>query len=953
MSLGLWSVIDIETTGINPATDEIIDLGFLQFEGTKLVRKFSSLSRPQNPVSPYISKLTGITNDLLKLAPLWDKVEIDLVSLESHALIAHNARFEESYLKRYFDKLPTHFPRESFQDSMFYLALLQPEAEALNLEYFITKLGIAQREEHRGLSDSVDLLKVMLTLTKLTYGETEKRMKLKEIMMSFSAEDFWFRNFFLLSQDELHDIAFQIDFDLDGVIKNYLEKKRELATATPKGGGFSLDFSGTNIQKILRDEERIQKVLPYYRYRQAQEALSLRVGQSFKNKIHSLIQAPTGTGKTMGYLLPSLLFALKENETCLVATGTKTLQDQALAKDIPQMKNLLGLGDETKVVRLVGSNNHLCELIFRENDDNNLSLLDSFEVTFTKAYFEMLFFYNQHHAYQDKLTREQIPYVLKKIIPTIADKENELAVDYRACVGSSCPMLDQCSYMQGLREAKESKLIIGNHALMLNWPRSINKPQYIVVDEAHRLEGEATKAYAIEIGNVNLENFGKFMTQGMGALNYLLQSDENDPHSGDKMDQNRERTHSALKILSDHIDPLQNLIEAFFKKLPNYTPVYSNELPFPKKEELKDSLSTTIYHSLESIFFVFSDLYTLFLPYMSRWDHKDFKNNSKKLQAWAVFESSFGNLEKLTNGLKHCLETPSEWSTIMKYSEADGYVIESSPIDVGKMIYEELLTPSSSVVFTSATLGNATGDSGIQNIEWMTGYTYLSNEKRFKQGLFLDAVYDYKNKSKVYLSSDTRKISDPLFVPDLLDKIKPIINDLGGRTLLLFSSRQRFERAVEIILKDFEGKIPIFVQGLGKNVIEDFKKEESAILIGMESFGEGIDIPGEKLQFIVVDKIPDVRQDLVIQKRRDFFEQKFGNEFHDYFLAHRTRSLHQKFGRLLRSENDHGVILVVDNRIKTWKGATLRAFQKLMEPYEINNLPINEACGQIRNYFQS
>jgi ATP-dependent DNA helicase DinG len=259
---------------------------------------------------------------------------------------------------------------------------------------------------------------------------------------------------------------------------------------------------------------------------------------------------------------------------------------------------------------------------------------------------------------------------------------------------------------------------------------------------------------------------------------------------------------------------------------------------------------------------------------------------------------------------------------------------------------------SSSVVFTSATLGNASGDSGVQGVEWMTGYSYLAPEKRFRTGLFLDAVFDYKNNSKVYLCSDTRNISDPEFVPDILKKINPLITRLGGRSLLLFSSRIRFDLAVEIMLKEFEGKIPVFVQGLGKNVIEEFKREESAILIGMESFGEGIDIPGEKLQFIVVDKIPDVRQDLVIQKRREFFEFKFGNEFNDYFLAHRTRSLHQKFGRLLRSENDHGAILLIDNRVKRWKGGTLRTFQKLMEPYQIIALNLSEACEEIARYFK-
>ena len=102
MGLGLWSVIDIETTGVNPGTDEIIDLGFYQFEDTKLVRTYSSLVRCENPVSSFITKLTGISNELIKRAPMWAQVEPDLLLLEGHSLLAHNSNFEESFLKRYF-----------------------------------------------------------------------------------------------------------------------------------------------------------------------------------------------------------------------------------------------------------------------------------------------------------------------------------------------------------------------------------------------------------------------------------------------------------------------------------------------------------------------------------------------------------------------------------------------------------------------------------------------------------------------------------------------------------------------------------------------------------------------------------------------------------------------------------------------------------------------------------
>lgn len=950
MSLGLWAVIDIETTGISPATDEIIDLGYLQFEGTKLINTYSSLVRAEHPVSSFITKLTGLTNEQIKKAPMWAQVEPDLLSLESHALLAHNANFEESFLKRYFDRLPSGSPRESYQDSLYYLALLFPESSTLNLEHFINLLGIAEKEEHRGLADSRDLLKTILLATYLTHKDKELRMKLFEVFSSFPSE-FWYKKFFSLSEEDLKIISEQIDFPLDEYADRYIEKNRKKEFEPGINLGFSVDFSGQNIQSILKDETKINKILPYYKYRGAQEALSLRVGQAFKNKIHALIQAPTGTGKTMGYLLPAFLFSLTEKETCLVATGTKTLQDQALAKDVPQMKRLLNLGPEAKVVKLIGSNNHLCELLFREQTEEELFITPFAEI-FTKGYFEMLFFYNSRVDYDKKLTREQIPYILKKLTPELSEKEASLAVDYRACAGQNCPLHKQCSYVQGVKEASTAKVIVGNHALMLNWPRSIPRPGYIIVDEAHRLEHEATSAYTIEVSHYHLESFLKNFNQGMGALIYLLSNMEDEFQVADTILKIREETQFNLKMMRDHFDSMPTVIESFFKKLPNYSPAYSNELPFPKKSELKDTLAAAIFNHAESLNFILTNLYQLYMPYISRWENREFKNEPQKLKAWAVFETNFGTLEKLTSGFKHFLENSTEWSTVIRFSENDGFAIESSPIDVGRRIHDELLMMSSSVVFTSATLGNASGDSGVQGVEWMTGYTYLPTDKRFKSGLFLDAVYDYKNNSKVFLCPDTRNISDPLFVPDLLKEVNPVITKLGGRTLILFSSRLRFEIAVDLMLKEFEGKIPVFVQGLGKNVVEEFKQADSAILIGMESFGEGIDIPGEKLQFIIVDKIPDVRQDLVIQKRRDFFEFKFGNEFNDYFLAHRTRSLHQKFGRLLRSENDHGAILLVDNRVKKWKGHTLRTFQKLMEPYQIVSLPLKEACSAITEYFK-
>jgi len=951
MSLGKWAVIDIETTGINPGTDEIIDLGFLQFEGTKLVKKYSSLVRPQHEISQYISKLTGITQEMLKKAPLWSQVENDLLELEGHSLIAHNARFEQSFLEKFFDKVRMALtPQESFQDSLLFLALLFPQSAQLNLESFLVDMGLAEKEQHRGFEDSLDLLKVMLLGCYFLQTDRELKFKLREVFQRFQS-DFWFKHFVELSQSELLVIAEQIDFDLEGACKKLAQIKTNHEAETSFQSRFRHEFSKANLESILRSEKEIQELLPRYKYRDSQEQLAVKVGQAFKNKIHALIQAPTGTGKTMGYLIPSMLFSLSEKEPCLIATGTKTLQDQAINKDVPQTLDLLHLRDKIKVVKLIGSNNHLCELLFRENFQED-GLLYNFEEVFVNSFFDLLFFHNSKAPQERKITREQLPFVLKKIIPLFQEKERELAVDYRACVGPTCPLIQNCSYIQGLKEAKEAQIIIGNHALMLNWPRSLPRPSHIVVDEAHKIEQEATAAFTVEVTHQTIESLIKNLPQGMGALIYLISSMEEEFQAEDKVADIREKTQFNLRMLRDHIDALPTLIESLFKKLPHFSPAYSNELPFPREQEAKDELTVIIRNHLSSAEFILESLYQIYLPYMSRWETKDFKGEVQKLKAFAVFEMNFSSLEKHALAFKHFLSEAQDWATVMKFSEQDGYSLESSPIDVGKKVFDELLLPSSSVVFTSATLANSQGDTGVRGVEWMTGYSFLPAEKRFKSGLFLDAVYDYKNKSKVFLCSDTKPLSDPKFVESTLDQVCPIIDHLGGRTLLLFSSRLRFEQAVDYLLRKYEGKLPVFVQGLGKNVVELFKKEASAILIGMESFGEGIDIPGEKLQFIFIDKIPDVRQDIVIQKRRDFYEAKFGNEFTDYFLAQRTRSLQQKLGRLLRTETDHGAILIVDCRTKKWKGITIKTFQKLMEPYDIQLTNLSEASQRIIDYFQ-
>ena len=953
MSLGKWAVIDIETTGINPMDDDIIDLGYWQFDGTKLERKFTSLVRSDKVISPFIQKLTGITPKMVARAPLWDQVEVDLLELEKHALIAHNAAFEEKFLKRYFDRVDKSSERESFQDSILYLGLLFPGAGQLNLESFIQRFGIAEREEHRGEADARDLLKVLVAATALTWKRRGWRLKLSEVFGEFS-DEFWFKRFFFLSWEELMDLAEACALDVGAALEAFAQSEARPVVVTPEaqGPGVPRQFTGEVIRTFLADEEARKAQVPGYRARQSQIDMALRVGQAFKNRIHALIQAPTGTGKTLGYLLPATLFSLTERQQVLVATGTKTLQDQVMTKDVPQLRQMLQLPEsDFKITRLVGSNNHLCELLFRDDkEQGNLLENTGFGAQYARAYFDLLFHHNADAAYDDKFTREHVPFILKKLIPELGERDGELAVDYRACVGSQCPFVLSCSYVQGLREAKEAQLIVGNHAMLMAWPRSFPRPTHIVVDEAHKIEGEATRAFTVEMSDQTVESLLKLQPQGIGALLYLLSTLPEGQIREADFAHLREQGQFALRMARDHVAPLLQVLEALFKKSPNYHPVHLNELPFPSRERANDALLVQLLNHLESLSQIWSDLYALLLPHFERWDKKEFDEDKNKMKAWAIFESYWGQLEKHTQALVHFLKPPQLWVTALKFSEEAGWVIESAPIDVGSVLHKGLLETAEAVVYTSATLANDKGDAGTLGVEWMTGYAYLPQEKRFKSGLYLPPTFDYANRAKVFLVNDTRAIGDMQFVPEFLAPLIPVVKDLGGRTLFLFSARVRFELAVDLLLREFEGRLPVFVQGMGKNVVEEFKKAPAGILIGMESFGEGIDVPGEQLQLIVIDKIPDVRRELVIDRRREWYDSSFGNEFQDYFLANRARSLHQKCGRLLRREDDFGAVIIADQRIKKWKGNTLKQFAKLMEPYRVEVTGLKEASAAVRAF---
>ena len=945
-----WAVIDIETTGIHPGIDEIIDVGFVQFEGTKLVKSYHSLVACSTQVSKFIQKLTGITNEMLQKAPEPEVVSGHLSQLKGCQLIAHNADFEQSFLQ---DFMGGAFPSQSYQDSLLYLALLFPGKDTLNLEHFIRKNGIAQKETHRGFEDAVDLLKVLLVTTLNVKKNKAYYLKFKNLLQYYGLDHYWYYHFLNLSDREIEEIGEQIHFS---PYRHCCEQQKKKSTTDTKQDTHSSpsvrrEFSRKGIEEIY-NSKAINNHLPQYHRRDSQRELSFKVGQSFKNHVHAIIQAPTGIGKTLGYLIPSALFTLETKKQVLISTGTKVLQKQIVSTEITRVRNILGLQkNEWHTINLVGSKNHLCELLFREMDDRPpLLSTRTFEESFTDLYFDLVFLHNAQASYEDKIIRTDLPYVLKKKIPFFRKKSESIAVDFRSCSNHKCPLKDNCSYMTGLREAKKADLIVGNHALMFSWPQGSFKPEHIVVDEAHKMEEEATKAYVFEWGQSSaealLQNL-KHLTPLTPLFQLLVLKEENRGQNRSLIDSIKRQAEETFKALHHYCTPLKELVESYFKERQNtYSDIFWNELPMVEKRGNPDSLEDVLYNHFEAIKNLIAEFSQLLRPYVLQF--QDQETSTEEAGMITHFETFVDSLEDMQTALEFSLEKQEGYSRAIRYHQQDGHLLYSAPVDIGKVIHTHLLSDAQSVIFTSATLGHPQGDT--TNVEWATGHTYLKPEKRFQKATFLPPIFDYKNKARIYLCHDVPSLYDARFVSSTLTKVLPLIQAMGGRGLLLFSARTRFEQAREFLLNELWGKMPVFIQGMGEQVIEEFKQAGTGILLGMESFSEGIDLPGDVLRFLFIDKIPDMRKSLVSTKRQQFYGDQFGNAFVDYYLSHRARSLHQKLGRLLRSQSDSGGAIVVDSRISRWRASTVDTFLHMMNPYVIKRSSLDHACVDLEKF---
>ena len=887
--------LDLETTGLDSARDTIIEIGAVKFAGDEIIDSFQTFVNPGRTIPEFVQRLTGISPNQVRRAPFFNSIASELESfLGPYPIIGHNISFDLRFLESH--GLPLKNPN---YDTWDLASMFLPGSNEYSLSYLSQSLGINHNDAHRALADAQATRGVFLTLVKKAAGmdpnliSSINNQALKSGWSISTLLDGLLKD----NQNGMSATPGMARFDLENLSSRLFHKEK---ARTPSN---LYNITERQIETLLGPDGPFTQTFSGFENRPEQVQMLQATTQAIYNSSNLIVEGGTGVGKSMAYLLPAVLFAASTGNRVVISTNTINLQEQLLNKDIPILAKVLesaGLINKGMIqaAPLKGRSNYLCLRRWDYLSKSDTTSIDEARLLGKTSV------WLQETSSGD---RSEI-----NLGPRDVFAWNKISAGEKTW----CPGLkdgETCFLRSAREKAEQAHIIVVNHALLLSdlahGGTLIPDYKYLIVDEAHHLEDEATRQFGFQVGHEQLIEETDQLNRLTNQIQLSLATSDNQA-SGTRIQGELalSEIQSITPRLRESWGRLWAVSEQFISKISESRPDDNLQLlltvalrAHPAWDDLVlawENMEVVITQAVNRITQIHKFLESNDLDFIE-------DKNTLTLESARIID----NFEQLNNRLKSILGQPADKNInwVSRHQQTGDLQFHSAPLDVSPIISEDLLSDKESVVFTSATLATE-GNFGYFRSQ--TGLPENSEE------LLVGSPFDYQKAALLLIPEDM----PPPSADGYLSAMSRVLVDLGkslkGGTLALFTSYSNLRSVSQLIREPLMAEgIQVLAQsidGSPQQLMRRFQENPDSVLLGTSSFWEGVDFTGNILKALVLTRLPfQVPTDPIVKARSD----QYADAFQQYSVPQAVLKFRQGIGRLIRNKEDKGAIVVLDKRI--------------------------------------
>lgn len=909
-----YVVLDIETTGLDIENASVIEVGAIIVEDKSIRQKYSSFVAYNGELPETVKRITGITEDMLRGAPPISQVIAELSAfIGKRPVVSHNGlAFDFPILER--EGMRFEDKHDSMEFAFFVLPTNYNGHSVVALAEYYSMAEVV----HRALADC-EMEFALVQELRRSFGEKPK--KKREALKGLAERiGWWWAGILLGKAGESVSLA--------SLVQDYEPYRKEVAEQEV----IAFETKSIDLQEVERQFAPRSGQSPdedYSEDRPEQKKMAALIAHAYNCCRHAVIEAGTGTGKSKAYLVPSLLFALKNKIPIIISTHTKALQDQLFVKEIPHLKATVS--PEIRVAVLKGKRNYVCLGKFEELGAEVMQELTQRSLY---EYAEAGTRYTTRLAYlllaswiteTERGDWDEVPYWLREKMPKRI--EADICNIDELCGPKMCDFFDaqKCFLAKARMRSRDADLVIVNHAIALGGiilesedekdnslrpeeeaaPKTYGhtifpvEAKFIVFDEAHHLENDATSAWEYVVSEGSMQLLLQQLYGRRGAKHLIRSIAQR---------RNTERLIALANSFEQGEGDLRFVMQTVFQEiLPKLVPEDTNHgsrtycmlNEIPEGTEIKKAL-------LESVKNLAGRL-------------RGIKQSMESIAEDADSEKMQRILYARGRAIKHLLEALTAFTgsgkEYVRYLERSGSNIElkASPLSVAPYLKSYVYDNFSSVILTSATL---TVDRSFQFFAQRCGTCFVESPQ-IDYHLFKSS-FDYTKQCRFLVPKGISYSGKPdKHLAKCVLFLEQAIIASGGGSLVLCSSHAQVDKLYERLVCPLARRnIWLLRQpkgGSSTTVIRDFRRDINSALIGTKTLWQGIDVPGDSLRSLFIYKIPyDRPDDPLIKARRAEIDQVGGNSFAEYYEPLAALAIKQGFGRLIRKSTDIGVAVFLD-----------------------------------------